>query len=406
MKITLINHSDTLGGASVVTFRLMEALRRLGHDARMLVMHKGSDSAFVEIAAKGVRAKIPFLAEHARIYAANGFNRDDLFKVSLGSDGLALSRHPLVREADAVLINWVNQGMLSLKEIGRIAARTRVVWTMHDMWNLTGICHHAGTCRNFAETPGCGDCLFVHRRASARDVSRRVWERKRELYSSVRLQFVAVSSWLAGRCRRSSLMRDLPVEVIPNAFPVGDYYAEPRLSRAALRLPDGKKIILMGAARLDDPVKGIDYAVEALNKMERRDDVAVVFFGNMRNPAILEGLKGEYVWTGPVADPRELYAQASVVMSSSLYETLPGTLIEGQAAGCMPVAFDSGGQRDIITSESVGRLVEPYDTDAFAAALDAAVAAEINPDALRRHVADLFSADAVARRYVELIGAR
>lgn len=406
MKITLINHSDTLGGASVVTFRLMEALRRRGHDARMLVMHKGSDSPFVEIAAKGVRAKVPFLVEHARIYVANGFNRQDLFKVSLGSDGLALSRHPLVRGADAVFINWVNQGMLSLKEIGRIAARTRVVWTMHDMWNLTGICHHAGSCRNFAETPGCGECRFIHRRASAHDVSRRVWEHKRELYSAVPLQFVAVSSWLAGRCRRSSLMRDVPVEVIPNAFPVDDYYAVPRRSRSELGLPDGKKIILMGAARLDDPVKGIDYAVEALNKMERRADVVPAFFGNLRNPAILEGIKGDYVWTGPVADPREFYAHASVVMSSSLYETLPGTLIEGQAAGCMPVAFDSGGQRDIITSESVGRLVEPYDTDAFAAALDAAVALEIDTEALRRHVADLFSADAVARRYVELIGAR
>lgn len=37
MKIAVINHSDTAGGASVVSLRLTEALRRLGHDARMIV---------------------------------------------------------------------------------------------------------------------------------------------------------------------------------------------------------------------------------------------------------------------------------------------------------------------------------------------------------------------------------
>ena len=36
MKVVLINHSDTLGGASVVTARLASALRAEGVDARML----------------------------------------------------------------------------------------------------------------------------------------------------------------------------------------------------------------------------------------------------------------------------------------------------------------------------------------------------------------------------------
>ena len=47
MKVTLLNHSDTLGGASVVTFRLMQALRDEGVDAQMLVLSKTSDSESV-----------------------------------------------------------------------------------------------------------------------------------------------------------------------------------------------------------------------------------------------------------------------------------------------------------------------------------------------------------------------
>ena len=121
MKIVIINHSDTLGGASVVSRRLMHALRSLGHDAWMLVTHRASDDPHVVTAAPKWRSRLSFIAEHARIFLNNGHNREDLFKASIATDGLQLATHPLVRNADAVILNWVNQGMLSLYEIGRIA---------------------------------------------------------------------------------------------------------------------------------------------------------------------------------------------------------------------------------------------------------------------------------------------
>ncbi len=401
MKICLINHSDVRGGASVVSFRLMEALRALGHDARMLVVHKASGSPYVEVAAPEWRARIPFYEEHARIFAANGFDRADLFKVSIATDGLPLSHHRLVREADLVMLNWVNQGMLSLNEIRRIATTKPVLWTMHDMWNLTGICHHAGACGNYRLDPGCGRCPFVHRHPSDTDLSRRTWERKKSCYEGCRIGFVAVSSWLAERCRESSLMRNQSVVTIPNAFPVESFATAPGRSRAESGLPDDKKIILMGAARLDDPVKGLGYAVDVLNRL-KRDDAVAVFFGALRESSALDGLHFPHLHLGPVADPRELYAHATAVISTSLYETLPGTLIEGQAAGCTPVAFDSGGQRDIISSPDEGFLIPPYDTAAFAHALDKALSSPLPRQELHKAVESKFSAKSVAQRYLDV----
>ena len=49
MKIVLINHSDTRGGASVVSMRLLEALRALGADASMLVVRKAGDRPYVHL---------------------------------------------------------------------------------------------------------------------------------------------------------------------------------------------------------------------------------------------------------------------------------------------------------------------------------------------------------------------
>ncbi|MDE6291402.1 MAG: glycosyltransferase, partial [Muribaculaceae bacterium] len=55
---------------------------------------------------------------------------------------------------------------------------------------------------------------------------------------------------------------------------------------------------------------------------------------------------------------RKAYEGCDIVVSSSEFETLPGTLIEGQAYGCVPVAFDHGGQGDIIDHEQTGWLAD------------------------------------------------
>ncbi|MDE6866199.1 MAG: hypothetical protein K2J23_02250, partial [Muribaculaceae bacterium] len=59
MKIAIINKSDSTGGAAVVSLRLMEALRRAGADARMVVMEKRTDSPYVSLAATGAKSRIP-----------------------------------------------------------------------------------------------------------------------------------------------------------------------------------------------------------------------------------------------------------------------------------------------------------------------------------------------------------
>lgn len=401
MSTVIINHSDTRGGASVVSVRLLDALRALGEDAGMLVARKESAHEHVYQASSRLRARVPFYAEHLRIFAGNGFNREDLFKVSIGSDGLPLDRHPLVQSADTVILNWINQGMLSLEGIKRIAdSGKRVLWTMHDMWNATGVCHHAGTCRRFTDAAGCRECPLLHGGAGLNDLSARTFARKKELYSHSNITFVAVSSWLERRCRESVLMRDADIRVIPNAFPAEDFRTAPTMTRAELGLPRGR-IIIMGAARLDDPVKGLDLAVEVLNGVKNKDAVAV-FFGAVRDASALSSLKMPYHLTGPVdmKVAAELYAHADVVLSASRYETLPTTLIEGMAAGAAPVAFDSGGQRDIIT-DGMGELVEAYDTEAMARAIDRVLSGKTDREALHRSTLR-FSPERVARMYLEI----
>lgn len=434
MIVTLICNSDSRGGAAVVSLRLAKALRRRGVDARLLVAHSSSGLPYVEEAAPAWRVKLPFYAECVQVMLHNGMRRSLLFEASTGSYGLPLSRHPWVEGADAVILNWVNQGLLSLSEIARIKAP--VYWVMHDMWNATGLCHHAGLCDRYKlasqcdrKPLACGSCPLLHGHSpllpwpgmdapAKADLSTKVVRAKQRLYAAKPITFVAVSNWLAGVCGQSQAMSGIPCQVIPNAFPVDDYSISPKRTRAQCGLPEGR-LIVMAAARLDTPVKGLPYAIEALNKMGETPATAV-FVGAMRDPAALDGLRMPHVRLGSLPPERiaDVYAHADVVLSSSIYENLPGTLIEGMSSGCVPVTFGQGGQADIVDHLRTGYIARFPDTDDLARGLQWALDATCDKPApivgsppvatvtrasQHAEVARRFSDDAIASKWLTLL---
>ena len=406
MRIVLVSHSDKRGGAAVVTYRLMEALARQGVEVSMLVSEKLSDDPRVHLLGSSLGRKGRFLSERLNIFTHNGFSRRDLFKVSVATRGYDIASYPIAREADAIIISWINQGTLSLGDIRRLGRLNRpIAWMMHDMWTMTGICHHAHDCAAYGAT--CGSCPYIHLPWShTSDLSTTCQLRKRATYDAVpQLRFVAVSSWLAECAARSSLLRDRMVVTIPNPFPIADFHTRPRERKTE------KRIIVMGAARLDDPIKGLPTAVAALNVLggmrpDLAEDTEAVFFGGLRDVHALDALEFPHRYLGRIDDPtelRELYARGSVVLSTSEFETLPGTIIEGMAAGCTPVCFDRGGQRDIIEDGVSGHFARYGDPESVAGQIAQALDHPFDRERQHDRIARLFGADTIARRYIELL---
>ena len=406
MKVTLVNHSDIVGGASVVSLRLLEALRCQGIDARMIVKRvSGPANSAVSELGYGLAAKSAFLGERLRIFLANGLKRSTLFKVSVADRGLAVHRHPWIADADIVALNWFNQGMMSLDEIRRIAALGKpIVWTLHDMWAMTGICHHAGDCRRYQTR--CGDCPFLGFPRRSHDLSTKIFDKKMSLYNDIDINFVAVSRWLADCAAKSALLAGRSVEAINNAFPLHRYPTVPQKSRAELGLPDeGASLVVMCAARLDDSIKDLPAAIEALNLYKGPKPVTAVFCGDIRHPELLDGLKIPHVWLGNISDPdrlAEIYAHCSAVMSSSQFETLGSTLIEGMAAGAVSVCFGGDGRDEIIDHLATGYLAKKSDPADLARGLEWAIETAPSREMLHQAAARRFDAPAIAKKYIEL----
>lgn len=412
MRIVLLCKSDTTGGAAVVTRRLTEALRQQGADARMLVVEKLSGLPYVEEAGFPVRKRLDFLAERMQIFLADGFSRRNLFKVDTASFGLPLWKHPAVKEADAVILNWINQGMLSLDGVGRICDMgKKVIWTMHDMWNATGICHYSLGCMNF--TKRCGDCFFLGSSAGKHDLSRRIFRRKKELYSRCDIKFVGVSGWVAQQARISALLGERDIEVIPNPLCI-----EGETDSDTDRESGAPRRILFTAASLDNWIKGLDTFREAgrhLTARRGKDDLEIALLGSIKNPGALEGFHLPVRYLGTADNDETLrrhYRQADVVVNCSEFECFGATLAEGQAFGAVPVSFDRGGQKDIIDHLSTGYLAQWNDSPDIRAAniaegIDWALENRDSiKEEMRRSALAKFSYSSVARRYLSLIGSQ
>ncbi len=384
MKIAIVSTSATLGGAAIATARMADALQEAGQEVKLFT----ADDL--------VRSRtFPFLLERGEIFLRNGLSRPNLFKGSTARFGRSgLTQCILDWQPDAIILGWINQGLMSLGQVEELLrSGLPVVWVMHDMWNLTGFCHHMLGCRRF--TGRCGRCPLLGSPARENDLSRRGWEEKHALYRYPNLQFVAVSQWLAQEAKRSTLLRDKEIRVIPNVFPLESFQI-------------GQKepgLIVMGAARLDDHIKGLPYAIEALNLLQGHPTAHVAFFGDLRNRTALNSLRIPYEHLGSLnaAEVSELLSRAEVVLSSSLYETFGLTLLEGQASGCIPVSFDRGGQTDIITHLHTGYLVPFGNVATLARGLAWALDAPLTPASLRAWVAAHFSPRAVAAALLPLL---
>ena len=144
MRVLIINTSERIGGAAIAASRLMESLKNNGIKAKMLVRDKQTDQISVVRLKSNWLQVWKFMWERIVIWSANRFRRYHLFDVDIANTGTDITSLPEFRQADVIHLHWINQGMLSLNDIRKILTSGKpVVWTMHDMWPCTGICHYA-----------------------------------------------------------------------------------------------------------------------------------------------------------------------------------------------------------------------------------------------------------------------
>jgi len=412
MRVLIINTSERIGGAAIAANRLMDALKNNGIKAKMLVRDKQTEQISVVGLKKSWWKVWQFIWERVVIWKANKFKKHNLFAVDIANTGTDITSLPEFKQADVIHLHWINQGMLSLTDIRRIIDSGKpIVWTMHDMWPCTGICHHARQCDKYQQE--CKNCPYLLNGGSPRDLSNKVFLQKKELYNNSSIVFVTCSQWLKEQAEKSALLDKHTVINIPN--PININLFKPRNkqeARTRCNFPADKRIILFGAAKPTDKRKGVDYFIESCNLLvqkhpELKDRIGIAIYGK-QSEQIVPLLPFETYDLKYISSEKELvnvYNAIDLYATPSLEENLPNTIMEAMACGVPCVGFNVGGIPEMIDHLHNGYVAEYKSAEDFANGIYWTLTEgeyDMLSEEASRKVTACYSEGTIAKKYIEV----
>ncbi|MBQ8969050.1 MAG: glycosyltransferase family 4 protein [Bacteroidaceae bacterium] len=358
MRVLIVNTTERTGGAAIAANRLAKALRQEGAEVAMAtrnIFHLSLLTFHFSL------KPLAFYGERLRIFIANRLSKHNLWQIDLAYCGEDITRRPEFQQADVIHLHWINQGFLSMKSLKKILqSGKRIVWTLHDQWPYTGICHYTEECDHYQTH--CHHCPLLSPPAD-RDLSYQVFEQKLRVYREGNITFVGCSQWIADEARKSPLTEGHRIVSIPNAIDHTTFHPIPK--REARRqffgkrsgktddgLPDDKPIVLFICQKVTDERKGVRYLEEAIKQLP---DVRVIRVGQ----------GGDY----EIRDERRmalLYAAADVFVTPSLQDNLPNTIVEAMSCGTPCVGFHVGGIPEMIHHLVDGYVARYRDADDLA----------------------------------------
>lgn len=394
MKVLHITTTD-YGGAYRAAANISAAMGKQGIESSLLVRER----SHCENVVPAIHARGPLFFSKMRnllnLMLSHGDVVNDRF-------GYAIHKHPLVKEADVIVLHWVNS-FVSYKGVEKLLGSGKpVIWVMHDMWLFTGGCHYDRECGKYRE--GCPDCPLT---GYGKKLTHRLFLRKQKMLSQGSLTAVGCSRWITECAKKSLILEGKQCVTIPNPVDTDVY----RRNRPDGKTIEGKarkkKTILFGAMSVADERKGFDLLIKALACLP--GDRYVLSVVGEADRKIFENMRFEYRLYGRIDSQErmsELYNEADVYVIPSRQENLSNAVTEAMACGVPVVAFDVGGMPDMIEHRKNGYLAKAFDCEDLAEGI---VFCAANRDKLGGYACESvkkrFSYETVGSRYRQLCAA-
>lgn len=247
-----------------------------------------------------------------------------------------------ISECDLVHLHNIHGYYISLKKLFEVIKKydKPVVWTLHDMWPITGRCAYSSKCEKWKKN--CGKCEYKNLYPKTLfDRSSEELELKKDIIGSIdkdKLIIVTPSKWLANICKKSYLNK-FRIYDIPNGIEHEEVNETKSDLREKYKIDKNKKVVLFVAADANDDRKGIKYILDIIPECK---EYLFVSIGKR-----LENINFDnFIQLGYLSDRKkinEIYSLSDIFVIPSLEDNFPTTVIEAFSNSTPVIGFNTGG---------------------------------------------------------------
>lgn len=396
MNILYVNTNFHEGGAAKIARQLYYGMKERGHNVYFLAGYPSKED------------------EECIIMNTSAFWK--LYNIGTGilQNNQVISRRrarkiilDTVREKKIDIVHFHNvfENYIGIKDIAYISSKCKVVWTLHDMWAVTGHCAHSYYCEGWKT--GCTHCKEnrFYPAFYFNDV-RYKYKLKSRNFAGKNVTYVVPSRWMEQICRNSYLKNET-IYVIENGINTEIYRPlDKKKLREKYEIPEEKTVLFFTAAVVQNWAKGISYLIKALEKIKDKEKYVLFVAGNGEMKELMQDFEMHSM--GFIHDEEqmnEMYNLADLYINPSMAESFGCTAVEAAAAGTAVIAFTSGGLKEIVT-EQTGWPVEPGNEEGLYEAIkEASEEKQLLKEKgkrARKRAEELFSEKRMLDRYEEL----
>jgi glycosyltransferase involved in cell wall biosynthesis len=350
MKVLHINTFDCGGGAEQFALDICSS-QPFSH---LLVKEKLTENQRVIAFSKSWKDALFFFLD--KVFWKIGFKKEVKKKLflseRLNDTYLKLSRLNEYKNADIIHLHNIHGNYFDLSALEKIAKEKKIVWTMHDMWVMTG-----GEAHTFEfEGYQSGNAISPYINVAPLDnpwIDRRQYylERKKALLKNLkaRLTLIPVSDWLAS-CMKKSYVFSAQNNLVTIKNGVNSNIFFNREERKWSK----PRILFFNSL---NKFKGCETFITVADQIKHDCEIWVV--GQPIKSLVPPNI--EIKLFDRVSDRKllnDLFNSIDILVFPSLAENFPLTLLEAASAGVFLIASVVGGVPEIVQKEYVGLLFQ------------------------------------------------
>lgn len=399
MRVLHINQSDISGGAAIAAYRLHQGLLAQNLHSQLLVDdQKSVDKHVSTLSRKRLTEDLS-----SRLHQYSGLNYINILS------SFRIQQDANYNEADIINFHNLHGGYFNYLAIPTLTKNMPAVFTLHDMWALTGHCSYSYDCGRWQT--GCGKCPYpatypsISRDSTGIEIKLKQWA-----YNNSKLTIVTPSKWL-NNIVKNSILRNHAIYHIPYGLDLEIYQPlESEKCKSILGIPQSKLVLAFGAAHLTESRKGSNLLFQSLSQLPAslRKNVFLLTLGEGGEEfaKVLDLPNQSLGYASGDRLKAIFYSAADLFLFPTRADNLPLTLQESMACGTPMVSFNIGGVPELVRMGSTGYLAQPENISDMARGIielleDTELRARIS-EKCREIACSEYSLELQAKRYIKI----